>query len=239
MTEEATVLATLETTSTPVITAAPTNTLPISTAPPTNTLSTQSVVNTESNLRAGPGVEYDKIKIASEGQVVELIGTNAANDWYKLASGEWIAAFLVDNPPDDLPVALDILPQVAEEAAPTQAPQAIGAQVRITSMLRNGRKGEKEPDEYVEMINVGDAPQDMTGWRLESERRSDDTGQIFYFSQGFVILPGQICRIYTNQDEPEWCGLNFRHGEGAIWSNYDPDAALLYDQTGNLVARWE
>jgi hypothetical protein len=239
ITESPALLATQQPTNTPVPTEPPTNT-PVSTEAPTNTLPTQPVVNTEANLRAGPGIEYDKIRIASAGQGLELIATNPANDWYKLASGEWIAAFLVDNPPDGLPVveAIPALPQVAEEP-PTQAPQEIGAQVRITGMLRNGRKGENEPDEYVEMMNVGDAPQDMTGWRLESTRRGDDTGQIFYFPQGFVILPSQTCRIYTNQDEPEWCGLNFRHEQGAIWNNHDSDAALLYDQAGNLVGRWE
>lgn len=161
ITESPALLATLQ----------PTNT-PVSTEPPTNTLPTQPVVNTEANLRAGPGIEYDKIRIASAGQGLELIGTNPANDWYKLVSGEWIAAFLVDNPPDGLPVveAIPALPQVAEEP-PTQAPQGIGGQVRITGMLRNGRKGENEPDEYVEMINVGDAPQDMTGWRRKYTAR--------------------------------------------------------------------
>ena len=68
MTESPTVLATQQSISTLVPTELPTNTLPISTAPPTNTLpisTAQSVVNTESNLRAGPGTEYDKISIAS------------------------------------------------------------------------------------------------------------------------------------------------------------------------------
>ena len=48
----------------------------------------------------------------------------------------------------------------------------------IVEVHRNGSE-KKEPDEYVEIKNAGSKPQDMTGWRLEGERRGRDNGQIF------------------------------------------------------------
>ena len=112
-------------------------------------------------------------------------------------------------------------------------------QVRLTGMLRDGVVSSKEPDEYVEITNAGSGPQDLTGWRLESEKRGEDDGQVFYFPRGFVLQPGQVCRVYTNEMHPEWCGLSFGHGRGAVWNNSEPDAAVLFDGDGAVVSRWE
>ena len=58
--------------------------------------SQSGTVMRNANLRAGPGTLY-----ASAGSPVQIVATNAAGDWYKLDSGQWIAAFLVrlDTPP--------------------------------------------------------------------------------------------------------------------------------------------
>ncbi len=72
----------------------------------------KTTVNAGANLRAGPGTNYAKVGGAKEGDIVELIAKNEAGDWYKLASGAWIAAFLVNNAPTDLPVVSDISPPI-------------------------------------------------------------------------------------------------------------------------------
>lgn len=56
----------------------------------------------------------------------------------------------------------------------------------------------------------------MTGWRLESEKRGSDSEQVFYVPQEFVMQPGQVCRVYTNEGHAEWCGLSVGHSNGAV-----------------------
>ena len=79
---------------------------------------TEAAVNENANLRAGPGTDYNHIGSALAGTVVDVVATNTAGDWYQLASGEWIAGFLVTNAPSELPVA---------EALANTGPRARGA----------------------------------------------------------------------------------------------------------------
>ena len=110
--------------------------------------------------------------------------------------------------------------------------------VRITGMRRDGAIDPKEPDEYVEINNRGAVALDLTDWRLESERGAA-SGQVFHFPAGFIMQPGQVCRVYTDELHPEWCGLNFGYGRSGVWSNNGPDAAVLFDGDGAVVSRWE
>lgn len=193
------------------------------------------------NLRDGPGTGYSIGGGVVAGQALAITAQNPAGDWLRLASGMWISAALVSNKPAALPVASDI-PPLPATATPmpvrTAPPVAVAGRIRIIGLLRDGQAGRKEPDEYVEIQNAGAGPQDMTGWRLVSERGADD-GQVFYFPQGFVMQPGQICRIYTAENHPESCGLSFNYTRTAVWNNSGSDAALLYDAAGSLVGRWD
>jgi micrococcal nuclease len=71
---------------------------------PTETLPAPPVAIEEANLRAGPGTEYERVGSAAPGERLELIARNPAGDWYQMASGAWIAAFLVEGAPAGLPV---------------------------------------------------------------------------------------------------------------------------------------
>ncbi len=70
---------------------------------PTETVPAPPVAIEEANLRAGPGTEYERLGSAAPGEMLELIARNPAGDWYQLASGAWIAAFLVEGAPAGLP----------------------------------------------------------------------------------------------------------------------------------------
>ncbi len=63
------------------------------------------VVTADSNLRAGPDTTYDVVGGRSHGDIVYPVATNAANDWVQLDSGEWIAAWLLNEVPTGLPIA--------------------------------------------------------------------------------------------------------------------------------------
>jgi len=53
---------------------------------------------------------------------------------------------------------------------------------------------------------------------------------------GMILIwmqPGQVCRVYTNEYHPEWCGFSFGSGS-AIWNN-SGDCAYLRDSEGRLI----
>ena len=123
-------------------------------------------------------------------------------------------------------------------ATASRAPVLGHELVQITGMRRDGAINAKEPDEYVEITNQGAVAQDLTGWRLDSERGAA-SGQVFHFPAGFVMQSGQVCRVYTDELHPEWCGLSFGYRRSGVWNNNEPDAAVLFDWDGAVVSRWE
>ena len=66
----------------------------------------QPVVNAPlgANLRAGSGVEFDRVDGVEQGQVLTIVAQDTGGAWLKLEDGSWIFAALVDNVPADLPV---------------------------------------------------------------------------------------------------------------------------------------
>lgn len=83
----------------------------------------KATVNAGANLRAGPGTNYAKVGGAKKGDTIELVAKDETDDWYELASGVWIAAFLVDNAPTDLPVTSDISLPARSGGLTTPEPQ--------------------------------------------------------------------------------------------------------------------
>ena len=112
-------------------------------------------------------------------------------------------------------------------AAPAGRPD-----VQIACIFFDGAVARYESDEYVEIVNLGNAPQDLDGWALEDI--ADGRPRFVFPSR--VLEPGAIVRVYTDQDHPEWGGLSFGSGS-AIWNNGDPDEAGLFDEAGSLVSR--
>jgi hypothetical protein len=81
-------------------------------------------------------------------------------------------------------------------------------------------------DEFVEVRNLGGAPQEMTGWTL----RSPATGRIFRFPDGFVLSPlggGGSCRVYTGVVRVDSCGGSFDATD--VWPDQTGEALLDYE----------
>lgn len=76
---------------------------------------TSATVLRDANLRAGPGTSYAIAGAAKAGQIVTIVGKNSDASWYHLASGQWIAAFLV---------------KVKEAFSPASAPSVISAKLQ-------------------------------------------------------------------------------------------------------------
>lgn len=119
----------------------------------------------------------------------------------------------------------------AEAAIATRPPPEPGvARVVIAFIYYHGVDGRNEPDEYAVIANEGDAPVNLAGWRLNAGA----PGQDFVFPS-FDLQPGQSCRVYTNQVDPDSCGFSFGSGQ-AVWRN-SGDCGYLFDAAGAQV--WE
>jgi len=99
--------------------------------------------------------------------------------------------------------------------------------IEITKVFYDGEMGTHEPDEYVEIRNDDVEAIQLKGWTL-----SDESDHIFMFPI-FKIEPGQTCRIYTNEEQPDWCGFNYK-SKSAIWGN-NGDCAILRDGEGVII----
>jgi hypothetical protein len=128
-------------------------------------------------------------------------------------------------------------PTATATRAPTSTPQPTptstptGPDLQIAHVFHDGVVSRQEPDEYVEIVNRGDAPASLEGWSLTD---IDDGSPTFIFPSGFVA-PGGVVRVYTNEVHPEWGGYSFGRGT-AIWNNCEPDTAGLLDAAGQLVS---
>ena len=80
---------------------------------------------------------------------------------------------------------------------------------------------------YVEIRNADTVAIQLANWTL-----SDAANHVFTFPS-FQIQPNQTCRVYTNENHPEWCGFNYGSGS-AIWNNTG-DTATLRDGEGAVV----
>jgi len=122
----------------PTETEAPLTTTPVPTAAAPNTatpIPAGNQANQNANLRAGPSTDFDLIGSVAAGDTLDIVGQNATGEWFQLASGAWIAGFLIDGDLGGLPVvAAPELPErsivvpvelgVAEDSAGEPNPQA-------------------------------------------------------------------------------------------------------------------
>jgi len=125
-------------------------------------------------------------------------------------------------PPTPVPATSVLAPTAAPTAVPPTAVPAVGAVVQIVAVDKR--------DEYVDIRNNGDQPQDLGGWMLRSEKGSQDCGL------GGVIDVGQTLRIWALASDAGQGGYNCGFGSN-IWNNSEPDPAVLYNAAGQEVSR--
>ena len=117
-------------------------------------------------------------------------------------------------------------------ATPIILPPIPVRDVQITYIFYDGLVPNIESDEYVEITNLGDQPQELTGCVL---RDISDEYPSLIFSY-YILAPGESIRVYTNEYHPEWGGFSFEYSQ-PIWNNIEPDVAVLYDNQGNEVSQ--
>ena len=116
--------------------------------------------------------------------------------------------------------------------SPTPTPPTEVSDVEITYIFYDGLVPRVESDEYVEITNLGDQPQDLAGCVLIDESE----GYPSFTFPSYILAPGRSTRVYTNEDHPEWGGFSFEYPK-AVWNNTEPDVAVLYDSQGKEVSR--
>ena len=132
---------------------------------PTPTPTPQPSVNTGANLRGGPGIAFPIVGGLPAGSPVEVKARTESGDWLQLASGAWIAAFLIDNAPPRLPIATNIpafptptfTPVPVATPTPTNRPRPTTPPIRPTA----------EPTIFSPIT------QTQSSWRCDSETELD------------------------------------------------------------------
>jgi len=104
--------------------------------------------------------------------------------------------------------------------------------VQIINIFYYGQVPRLESDEFVEIVNFSDKPQELTGWVLKD---ITDGYPSFTFPQ-YILEPNAVIRVYTGEIHPEWGGFSFDYGK-PIWNNDTPDTAALYDAQGQEIWR--
>ena len=111
----------------------------------------------------------------------------------------------------------------------TPTPIPVDGNIQILSIYYDG-SGLNEPDEYVEIKNLGSTSVQIQNWTLR-----DEAYHIFTFPQ-FVMVPNQICRIYTNETHPEYCEFSY-NSSSAIWNNSE-DCGYLFNSSDVLKSKY-
>jgi hypothetical protein len=81
-------------------------------------------------------------------------------------------------------------------------------------------------DEYVQITNRGNAPQDMTGWRIQSI----EGPQWYYFPAAYTLAAGASVRVHSGPDAFDNPPTDLLWGLAHVWLN-EGDKAILYDDS--------
>lgn len=121
-------------------------------------------------------------------------------------------------------------PTPTRTPTPTITPTPTGVyttgNVTIVTIFYKG-SGSQEPDEYVVIRNDDTFMIQVGGWTLR-----DEANHVFTFPN-YIMTPGNACRVYTNENHPEYCGFNYSSGSG-IWNN-GGDCGYLRDANSTLI----
>jgi competence protein ComEC len=139
-----------------------------------------------------------------------------------------VPANTATNTPTATPKPPTSTPRATNTPTATSAPPAGTGDIQITEILFDGAVPRSEADEYVEIKNFDNKVVQLKGWKLQDK----DQNHTYTFPL-YGMKPGETCRVYTNQNHPEWCGFNWRNGS-AIWNN-DGDTATLKDSSGKVI----
>jgi micrococcal nuclease len=93
-----------------------------------------------------------------------------------------------------------------------------------------GDESQTPNQEWIEVVNTGPTPVDLTGWGVKDESASHR----FAFPDGFRLRAGAVVRIHTGCGSASATDLFWCVSGSAVWNN-DGDTAFLTDTRGNVA----
>lgn len=123
--------------------------------------------------------------------------------------------------PTDMPTP-SITPTPSNTPTATLSPTPTGPIIVIVRVNKSG--------EYVDIRNDGDQAQNLSGWRLVSERGNQSC------TLSGILEPGQTLRVWALAEDVAEGGFNCGYSQ-PIWNNSESDPAVLYNAAGVEVAR--
>lgn len=127
--------------------------------PPSDFTGVTATVNADANLRSGPGLEFDRLDGVNFGTQVTVVGKSANSEWYRLDSGAWLFAALIDE-------VLDV-PVLDESGAPISTPAEPVPGQTVANTPANLRAGPGIEFDVIGSAAVGEVldvvAQDSTG----------------------------------------------------------------------------
>lgn len=177
------------------------------------------VANRNANLRGGPGTNYPVVGGVSAGDALDVVARNPAGDWLRLRNGNWIAAFLVDNAPADLPVATDT------PARPTSSAENTGG--GSTSSTAGASTGN--------IVAIGEEIE-AGGWRFKvSEVRKRKA--VYFYNDSYIAM-GHFLIVVID-------ATNLQSGTDYFYRNISPSVVdaggkrYSSSNVGSSYAQWQ
>lgn len=185
--------------------------------------------SSNANLRSGPGTSYAVVDGVKAGDALELTARNTAGDWLQVAGGAWIATFLVDGAPDDLPVATDI--PATPTAAPTAAPAAATGEATPATPSSQGETATTSSS----IVPVGQEIE-AGGWRFkvaEVHKRK----AVYFYDDAHVAMGRYLIVIIdaTNLQS----GTDYFDRAIDPWVTDEPGNVFDISGTASGYARWQ
>lgn len=113
------------------------------------------------------------------------------------------------------------------EPSPTVESES-GIRVVEISADPEGKDRNNLNEEYIVVKNTGDAPIDLTGWRVK-----DEDGHVYTFPDGFTLEIGQTVTLHTSRGTQSDSDL-FWWSDRAVWDN-DGDTIAIFDERGHKL----
>ena len=174
------------------------------------------IVLKTANLRSGPGTTFTVVGSAKPDQQLAIVGKNAKGDWYQIADGKWIAAFLVKPLTNTITYPVPTVRAATITPQPTQSQPTASVEIAVVN----------KKDEYFILRNTGSADANLDGWHIVSERGNQTC------NLSGVLPAGATLQIWTQQaDGTPNCGYT-----EPILNNSKSDPTSLYNTTGQLVS---